>query len=126
MARPSKYSEKLTDKICEQLAEGKSLNQLCKKKDYPSIATVFRWLSEKPEFQDKYARARQEQAETLADEIVYIADNAEDYQKARLQVDARKWVASKLKPKKYGDRMALAGDDDSPFKVVLESDAEEL
>lgn len=43
----------------------------------------------------------------------------------RLRMDARKWVASKLKPKKYGDKLALAGDDESPLvvKVVKLSDA---
>ena len=88
----------------------------------PSIATVFRWLAGNPNFSEQYAHAREEQAETLADEIVSIADEAvvvanqggEDVSLAldatavarnRLRVDARKWVASKLKPKKYGDKL---------------------
>lgn len=122
MARPTDYSEELTDYICEQIAEGKSLNSLVKEDEsLPRMGTIFRWLREYPEFSDKYARAREEQAETLADEIIAIADDSENdigvdkdgnerantevVARARLRVDARKWVASKLKPKKYGDKV---------------------
>ena len=38
-------------------------------------------------------------------------------QAARLRVDARKWIASKVLPKQYGDRLAVAGDADNPVKV---------
>lgn len=73
-----------------------------------------------------YARARESQAEVLADEIIEIADdssedfifaegedkdgngakkfiNKEYVKRSALRVDARKWVAAKLLPKKYGD-----------------------
>ncbi|MBU2052465.1 hypothetical protein KKH13_04650, partial [Patescibacteria group bacterium] len=70
-------------------------------------------------FFKRYARARDEQADTLADEITYIADTEPDANKARVRVDARKWVAAKLKPKKYGDHQSLAvtdGDGGPLFK----------
>lgn len=105
MGRPSIYSEELVDTICTRIAEGDSLNSICKEKGFPSISTVFDWLIKKPNFSDKYAKAKEEQAEKYADEIVDIADKAssENVQVARLQIDTRKWVASKLKAKKYGD-----------------------
>ena len=56
---------------------------------------------------DKYARAKQDQADFMADEMTRIADTADDANKARLQVDTRKWVASKLKPKSYGDHQQI-------------------
>lgn len=56
---------------------------------------------------EQYARARARQAEHYASEIIEIADTAEDAQLARLQVDARKWVASKLLPKVYGDKQEI-------------------
>ena len=76
------------------------------------MTTVMRWLEAKPEFRDQYARARERQAHHYAAEIVEIADTEEDPAKARVRIDARKWVASKLLPKAYGERVEqhLTGD----------------
>lgn len=71
----------------------------------PDTSTVFRWLAKHEDFREQYARAREEQAETHADEIIDIADDfADDPNSRRVRIDARKWIASKLKPKKYGDK----------------------
>ena len=130
--RPSTYTVAIADAICERLADGESLRSICADEDMPCRSAVFRWLSERPEFADQYARAREEQAETLADEIVAISDETEVTVKhdgeevrlaldatavarGRLRIDARKWVASKLKPKKYGERIQHANDPDSPM-----------
>lgn len=60
-------------------------------------------------FSKQYARAREEQADSFADEIIDIADSvapeAGEVAKAKLQIDARKWKASKMAPKKYGDKV---------------------
>lgn len=120
VGRPSKY-EATVDKICEQIAEGKSLVTILKKKATPSYTRVMVWLQENEEFRDKYARARTDQADYMADEILAIADKAAKakdnvtIQAARLRIDTRKWVASKLKPKKYGERVAHAGDEAVPL-----------
>lgn len=105
--RPSSYTQKLADTICERLLEGESLRNICKSEDMPAASTVFKWLNTIPDFAEQYARAKEEQAEILADEIVQIADEEADPAKARVRVDARKWVASKLKPKKYGDKLDI-------------------
>lgn len=105
--RPSDYSPAVSDQICERLADGESLRRICQDSDMPNKATVFRWLNAHEEFRDQYARAREEQAETLADEIVLIADTEEDANRARVKIDARKWVAGKLKPKAYGDKQQI-------------------
>jgi hypothetical protein len=104
----------------------------------PVLSTVYLWLLRDSTFSEQYARAREEQAETLADEIVALADEepiqvVDDKGVGRVdsawvtwqknRVDARKWVASKLKPKKYGDRTTLAGDAESP--VVVQSEVNE-
>jgi hypothetical protein len=105
----------------------------------PAQSQIYVWLNAKKDFAEQYARAREEQADTHADEIIAIADenpvinevhdkdgNVVDvkidsgyvaYQKQR--IEARKWTAAKLRPKKYGDRVTHAGDDESP--VVLEN-----
>lgn len=122
--RPSTYTPDIADRLCKQLAEGMSLRRACELDDMPSKTTVLRWLRDDEEFRSQYARARDAQADHYADEIIEISDNHDnDYitktnsdgseyeaidhehiQRSRLRVDSRKWIASKLKPKKYGDR----------------------
>lgn len=103
--RPSSFTEKIAAAICNELAEGKSLRTICVAADMPSRESVRRWLMDNEDFRGQYARAREEQADFYADEIVELADTAEDVAKAKLQIDARKWVASKLKSKAYGDKI---------------------
>jgi hypothetical protein len=94
----------LADEICERIANGESLRSICADDYMPSTTSVCRWLDLYPDFREQYTRARARQADYYADQIVTIADTAEDHNKARLQIDARKWVAAKLLPKKYGER----------------------
>jgi hypothetical protein len=132
MPRPSEYSQEVADLVCERIADGESLRSICQADEMPNKATIFRWLAAHAAFSDQYARARDAQADALADEIIDIADDGRrDYGKAldgrdivdhdhiaraRLRVDARKWIAAKLKPKKYGDqlRTELTGADGGP------------
>jgi len=115
------YSDELADTICELIAEGKSLVSICKRPDMPGYATVMRWVKEREGFRESYQRAREDQADFLAEEMLDIADDAsldigftddgkpfvrgENIQRAKLKVDSRKWLAGKLKPKKYGERI---------------------
>lgn len=129
LGRPSAFTDEIADTICERLAEGESLREICASDGMPNRATVFRWLAARDDFRDQYALAREAQAEALADDILSIADNSandwmarndpynpgwtingEAIARARLRVDSRKWVASKLLPKKYGERMAVEHD----------------
>lgn len=126
MGRPTLYTQELAARICERLADGESLKAICSDDDMPGKATVYLWLTQHQDFLDIYTRAREDQADTLADEIIDIADDAtrdtktvydkdgqeigeacdhEWINRSRLRVEARKWVAAKLKPKKYGDKM---------------------
>lgn len=108
--RPTKFTQALADTICERIMNGESLRSIVSDAAMPNRSSVHKWLAENKAFSDQYVRAKDNQADTLADELIYIADNAEDIQKARLQVDTRKWVASKLKPKKYGDKLDMTSD----------------
>lgn len=98
-------TQELEDRIFLEIAEGKSLVKVCEEKDMPSRETVRRWIRDDEDFCGNYVRAREEQADFYADEIIEIADTEPDTQKARLRIDARKWVASKLKSKSYGDKV---------------------
>lgn len=128
MPRPNKLSTLIGDEICTRLIEGESLRSICLSDKMPHAAVVCRWLGDEEniEFRQQYARAREAQADTITDEILLIADTTEEgvetvekpdgsvetrrgdmIQHRRLRIDARKWYASKLAPKKYGDRQAL-------------------
>lgn len=126
---PSTYSQHIANVICIRIAEGESLRKILRDDGMPVQSTVYEWLLRHPEFAENYTRAREEQADTLADEIIDIADESPEmneirdkhgdvvdikidsgyvaYQKQR--IEARKWTAMKLKPKKYGDRVAVEG-----------------
>jgi hypothetical protein len=104
--KPTKYSNEEAERICDWIASGKSLRSYCKLPGTPTKSTVLHWRSTDKAFADQYARAREEQADTHAEEILEIADNQElDPNARRVMIDARKWIASKLKPKVYGDKL---------------------
>lgn len=106
------FDQTVADRICDMIIEGKSLRRICAMKAMPTKKTVLRWLDESPGFQTQYARAREEQAEGYADELVELAKkaNSENAQAIRVRADIIKWACSKLKPKKYGDRLAIDAD----------------
>lgn len=124
MGRPSKYTPERAEAICTRLVEGESLRTICQDSTMPAARTVFRWLEKRDDFRQQYARAREAQAEGFADEIVDIADRvpqhgpSEAIQRAKLRVDARKWVSSRLLPKKYGAKQRLehTGKDGGPIE----------
>ncbi len=99
----------LIDKICDALAEGQSLIKICSTEGMPSRSTVLKWMREDAEFSASIARAREEQADYYLDKQIEYVEGAtiEDYQLRKFQADNLKWVASKLKPKKYGDKQTV-------------------
>ena len=109
-----KFSQEIFDEICVRIAEGESLRKICKDEKMPSLVAVWKWLNNDEELVKQYTRAREEQAETLVDQIQEICDaeipagidgkiDAAAVNQARLKIDSRKWIASKLKPKRFGD-----------------------
>jgi hypothetical protein len=125
MGRPSRFSEEIAQTICERLIEGDSLREMCiKDDDLPSPGTICRWLAEDEKFREQYARAREAQCEALLEDIFEISDEEPEFHHhvgwARNRIDARKWAMSKLAPKKYGDKVLLAGaDGTSPAKLEV-------
>lgn len=126
MARPSAFAQKTADHICEQMAEGRSLRNVIKSDEgMPALSTVFKWLKDVPEFSEQYARARDLQAEALFEELGEVAEaalNAEtavEVQARRLIVETHKWRLSKIVPKKYGDKLELAGDQQNPLGIAV-------
>lgn len=106
--RPDEFTPEMGDKIAELIASGKSIRTICKPDDMPNISTIYRWIRVHPEFSKQYAKAKEDQADAMAEDILDIADDeSEDVQRSRLRVDTRKWLASKFKAKKYGDSTQL-------------------
>ncbi len=122
--RPTNYTLELADLICERLANGESMRSVCRDESTPAMTTIFRWLRENELFKQQYDIAVEERTEAMAEDILDIADNGtndwmeqngegndgyrlngEALQRSRLRVDTRKWHMSKMKPKKYGDKI---------------------
>lgn len=115
--RPSEFTQSIADEICDRIAKGESLRSITspERDDFmPCESTVRSWLAkgdagDEPfaEFLRQYARARDHQADAKFDQAWEIAEKAtaENVAVARLQIDTIKWQASKLAPKKYGDKL---------------------
>jgi hypothetical protein len=136
--RPSTYSREVADTICERLARGESLRTICASEDMPPRTTVHGWVVDNVDgIADRYARAKELGLEEMADETLDIADDGRrDYsvdadgndvvdhdhiQRAKLRVDTRKWLLSKLMPKVYGDKVQqeITGKDGESFPVMV-------
>lgn len=119
--RPTDYTPELGDYLCGEVAGGTSVKQICERDDMPSRQTFFRWLRVHQEFRDNYTDALKARAHLHAEEIVNIADGETEeaaVDRDRLRVDARKWTASRLLPKTYGDVTTLKGDAESPVVAL--------
>lgn len=140
--RPSSYTQELADHICAELACGLSMRTVCKADDMPDMTTVFRWLRTNEEFRQQYTQAKAEAADALVEEMLDISDdgtndwmevhdkdgecvgykvNGEHVQRSRLRVETRKWIAAKLKPKLYGERVDLnhGVEEENPLAAIL-------
>lgn len=122
VGQPTSYTVKRATEICALIADGKSVRTICKAQDMPSSATVYVWLKEHPEFQEQYTRAREDQADAIFDECLAIADDAQadTVQQDKLRIDTRKWMAGKLRPKKYNDKVMMehSGPDGGAIETV--------
>ena len=111
IGRPTKYSIEWAERFCDLIAEGRSVAEICAKPDMPSQQSVYTWLRNDGDFLERYARAREAQADKLAKEILELSDKIEDdnpvkVQRAPAQVDSRKWLAARMAPRKYGDHIS--------------------
>lgn len=119
--RPTNYNPEIAKLICERISTHDiGIQRLCNKyADMPGKETIREWKLKHPEFAAQYALAKQEQVTNLAEDIIDIADdglndyylddsgiatvNTDHINRSRLRIDTRKWYASKLAPKIFGD-----------------------
>jgi len=107
--RPTDYTTDIADEICEYIAEGNSLNAWLndKPESKPKRTAIYRWLNKHQEFRNNYVRAKEDSADFHAEQILEVVERDDLHPNdKRVRIDAMKWVASKLKPKSYGDRVA--------------------
>jgi hypothetical protein len=116
------YSPDLAAEICRRVSEGETLREVCRTPGMPPESTVRWWyLNDQDGFTARYAHARECQAEAWADEIVAISKECDtEPNDRRVRIDAKKWLMSKLVPKRFGDRLVHAGDQDAPIRHVLD------
>ena len=122
--RPTIFSIKLGDKICQRLSEGETLRKICKDKKMPSQSTVYYWLldEDKKKFLELYIRARESQGEVFFDLIDELSaqsvkdirgDDKSDSARVnarKLQVDTLKWRLARMSPHKYGEKLDVVSD----------------
>ena len=137
---PMPFNQEVADYLCERIAtSSRGLKAICDEDEkLPSVSTILKWLNNSDDFKLQYAHARELQADYLADEILEISDdsskdlqriddfgnpieNKEFVSRSRLKIDARKWIASKLRPKKYGDKLELDGGMNTTLSITPET-----
>ncbi|GLI92995.1 terminase small subunit protein [Methylocystis echinoides] len=117
------FTEEIAEELCERLSEGESMRQICRDDHLPNRRTVERWMAERPDFAASIARAREGQADCLHDDMAEIEGEIRrgelDPQAARVIIWSKQWRASKLAPKKYGDKVQaeMTGKDGGPIET---------
>lgn len=144
--RPSDFTPEIAQEICEKLAQGRTLRDVCRDDGMPAESTVRLWaLEDRQGFSAQYTRAREVGYMSMADELMEVADdgsndwmerkdddgkssyviNGEHVQRSRLRVDTRKWLLSKALPKLFGDKITQehTGPDGAPvvFQTIYET-----
>ena len=150
MGRPSKYTVEIARQMCELLAEGVPLREICRREGFPVWQTVYDWMVKDDAavaagggagLSGAIARAREIGYDAMAEDCLRIADdavndwmetehgprlNGEHVQRSKLRIETRLKLLAKWNPKKYGEKLALAGDAENPLKVEAELGAEKL
>lgn len=129
-----KFDEDKINKVLEIIATShKGIHKACKQVGI-SINTMYAWIDASTENENRYARAREAQADLLVEETIEISDDssrdtfvtdkgieAEDREwtnRSKLRVDTRKWLAAKLRPKKYGDKIEVDAKIDATVTTI--------
>ena len=132
MAYSEKEKQDIFDAICEKIVLGKSLRTALKELNNFPAPTFFEWLREDENKSKQYARATDERAELMFEDMLDIADEQPErmetktgtcidsghIQDKRVRIDTRKWALSKMMPKKYGNN-PTNDDEDSDNEIIV-------
>jgi len=111
--KPFEWTVEMEETLFSSIIAGKSIRQIVTEEGegFPSADTIYRRIASDAQFSDKYARAKDFQQDTYAEEIVAIADGyhpafvGKGIDQIRNAIEQRKWTMGKLKPKKYNDKI---------------------
>lgn len=130
--RPSTFSQDVANTICDRIANGVPLREICRDDNMPAWRTVYDWMEAHADFSARIARARELGEEAIAQECMAIADTpqigtrsvskatgveiteADMIEHRRLQIDTRLKLLAKWNPRKWGDKVAIGGASDLP------------
>lgn len=147
--RPSKYSPEVAQEMCKLLADGIPLREICRREGFPEWRTVYDWMYRDDEavaagggvgLSAAIAHAREVGQDAIAEQI-WLDMNAEperilsegggrvdsgyvQWQKAKAEIGLK--LLAKWNPKRYGDRVTMAGDSANPLKLEVETQAEKM
>ena len=119
--------------ILDRIKSGMSLIKATANNDPISDSTFDEWCSNDKELAGEYARAREQRADKIFEEMLSIADdgtndtivltgkdgtpieveNKEWVNRSKLRIDTRKWMLSKMQPKVYGDKIDITTKDEA-------------
>jgi hypothetical protein len=134
--KPERDKEAICQAVLQGMRDGLSAFKACQAAGVPQ-STFNLWVDSDAKLAESYAHAREDLIERIASEVMELSDSEvpetgdgkrdwQAIQQRKLQVDSRKWLLSKLAPKKYGDRLELAGDKENPLEVKQTIDASKL
>lgn len=119
MGRPSDFTQEIADSICERIAGGENLRQMCDEDGLPCERTIYRWLAANGAFCQQYAQARKAWSDAQVEEVIAVSKNpllkADD---KRVQIDTLKWAMGKLNGK-YSDKVKHVGGDDGDNPIAF-------
>lgn len=122
MGRPSKYTPELVAEIANRLAKGEPLAVICRDDGFPDPSTVRDWMRERDDVSLAIARAREDGEDWIAADCLAIVDNVdEEPASRRVRAETRLKLLAKWNPKKWGERMQLAGDPEQPLMALPEA-----
>ncbi len=109
--RPELLTDAFIESLCDWMAEGNSVRAYCRVNTQYKPSTICTWLNEYEDFAEQYARAINMRADAKFDKIDDVIEDMRskvvDPQMARVEIDAIKWQAGKMSPKKYGEKVDL-------------------
>ena len=116
-----RVSAALVNKICDEIAKGITLTEICARPGMPSVSLFYKVVNQSSSLRERLARARVDAAELLADELLAIADNGsndtmtrvkggqkvevlnnENVRRAEIRIATRQWLLAKMAPARWG------------------------
>lgn len=140
IGRPSKYTPELAEEICQRLSEGEPLRQICRDDHMPAWQKIYEWMQKDPNLSGAIARAREVGQDAIAEDILRELNDEPErilsegggridsgyVQLLRTRADIKLKLLAKWNPKRYGDRVELAGDKDNPLQINAQVEAKTL